>query len=504
MANKIANIDYLCVIREKNGKSIFETIDIPVSIELVSILEGMVVNKNATVLDMQSQMNIAFKENERKSINYVSPHAYGSSFIDITFYPDSYTFERYNQMLSEKKELLTSEYANQNKKLMEARPIDYNQGLQKYLDSKLEEYQQNLKNNYLRQAKRYICAHNYTLTLVRAKSTGDIRMYSTDTLGWSDFDYKVTNDITIHLGTNFGYGSSSYFRLNLKYKGVDILPYSYMVKYFEANRRDLLRYTRLYEVAHDSWNIAFSFVEETANLAASSAQDFLEKWVLNEIKEMVYGLHGILENPDFHINDMLNKSGKRADCGYLSVRNMYSWEKSRYGVYPEEMTMAIQAEKITGALDFLGNLSALSKMIPNIDGFISEIKEMAIAIVPKLEGMMAQIEEKVAILQEQKASKEVRLEAIKKALEPHEKEIDRIYAARPAEQKNWTRMAYASEYASKHKEYAINKGIADELGSTISRLSEDIRMRESFSRNLKECRGRVVSAGLLKDTTLAA
>lgn len=63
MADKTANIDYLCVIRENNGKTTFETIDIPVSTDLVTKLEGLTKNANATVLDMQAQMNLAFNEN---------------------------------------------------------------------------------------------------------------------------------------------------------------------------------------------------------------------------------------------------------------------------------------------------------------------------------------------------------------------------------------------------------------------------------------------------------
>ena len=49
-------------------------------------------------------------------------------------------------------------------------------------------------------------------------------MWSTDTRGWSDFSYKVTDDVTITLGTNFGFGSAAYFKLNLRYKGINILP----------------------------------------------------------------------------------------------------------------------------------------------------------------------------------------------------------------------------------------------------------------------------------------
>ena len=504
MADKTVNIDYLCIIREKNGKTAFETVSIPKSVELVTKLEGIVENSNASVLDMQAQMNLAFSEVERRSIDYVSPHSYASSFIDKARYPVVYTFESYNEKLVEMKDRVTSTFASKNESLQKENPVKYQAALKEYVEERLASYKTTLKQDYLRDSRRFICADNYTRTLSSARSMGDVRMYSTDTRGWSDFDYRVTDEISIHLGTNFAYGSSSYFRLILRYKGIEILPYSYMVKYYFANLRDLLRYTRLYDVAHDSWNIAFAFVEETANLASASAQQFLEKWVLNEVKEMVYGLHGILEDPAFHVRDMVNHAGKRAECGYLSVRNMCSNEKSCYGVYPEEMTMAIQAEKLTGALDFLGNLTALSKLIPDIEGFISEIKTMAVAIVPGLDAMVERIVAKVAARQEEKAGKELDLVAVRKALEPYEDAIDRLYEARTEQQRGYSRTVFAAQYARDHKDYAEKKAAAEQLESAISKLAEEIRMRESFRKNLLECRQRVSDAGLISAPSQAA
>ena len=100
MADKTANIDYICVIREKNGKTSFETIDIPASTELIARLEGLSVNDNATVLDMQAQMNLAFDDQHRKPINYVSPFSYACSYIDIAYYPASMSFAEYNEQVS--------------------------------------------------------------------------------------------------------------------------------------------------------------------------------------------------------------------------------------------------------------------------------------------------------------------------------------------------------------------------------------------------------------------
>ena len=47
-------------------------------------------------------------------------------------------------------------------------------------------------------------------------------MYSTDQIGWKDFEYKVNEDITAYIKTNFGYGVASYFFCNLKYKDIKI------------------------------------------------------------------------------------------------------------------------------------------------------------------------------------------------------------------------------------------------------------------------------------------
>lgn len=396
---------------------------------------------------MQAQMNLAFNENQRRDINYVSPYSYWDSYINITYYPAILSFAKYNEKLAAHKDSLREEFLRKNQTLQKIDPRKYQAELDDYLDREMSQYTDGLKRDYLRVAKRYISAFNYSQTLSHAKERGDLRMFSTDTLGWSNFTYQVTDEIIITLGTNFGYGKASYFRLGLSYKGIDILPYSYMVKYYYANRRDLLRYTRLYDVAHDSWNLAFSFVEKAANMASESAEEFVRHWILNEVEDMVHRLHGVLENPDDYIQDILNKTGEKADCDYFTVRNMYSNEKRRYGVFPEEMTMAIRSEKLTGALDFLGNLSALSATLPEIEAYIAEIKEMAVAIIPELDEMVKKITVKVALQQEEKAHLEVKLADLKNKLEPHEIKINELYENRKEEEKRFHRRYYEIQYA---------------------------------------------------------
>ncbi|MBQ4411388.1 MAG: hypothetical protein II848_01065, partial [Candidatus Methanomethylophilus sp.] len=387
--------------------------------------------------------------------------------------------------------------------LMEKDPVKYRVELDRHVATCLASYARSLKKDYLFYARRYVNATNYHRTLAEVRRAGDVRMWSTDTRGWSDFSYKVTDDITIALGTNFGFGSAAYFKLNLRYKGIDILPYSHLVRYYKANRRDLIRYTRLYDPKHENWDSAFAFVEQTANLAAQSEEEFVREWILMEVREMVSRLHGVLDNPRFYIQEMLSQGDGQSDSGFLTVRNMDECEKRRYGVYPEEMTMALQAEKITGALDFLGNLSELSAILPEIEAAIAEIRDMAVAVIPRLDGMVREIEAKVTDLKQLKAVKEAMLSAVRTALDPHEKAIDDLYESRGEDRKWWSRSSFESEYAEAHAEYARMKERAKRLDDEVWKLGSDIQMRSSFRDGLLECRKRVTDAGLLEERKAA-
>ena len=149
MADKTANIDYLCVIRENNGKTTFETIDIPVSTDLVTKLEGLTKNANATVLDMQAQMNLAFNENQRRAINYVSPYSYGDSYINISYYPTILSFAEYNEKLAAHEDSIREEFSSENQKLQKIDPSNYQAELDDYLEREMSQYTDDLKCDYL-------------------------------------------------------------------------------------------------------------------------------------------------------------------------------------------------------------------------------------------------------------------------------------------------------------------------------------------------------------------
>ena len=497
-------MDYLCTIVENGGKTEFRTVDIPRSVELVSKLEGLRSNPNATVLDMQSHMEMAVPKEDRRLIDYISPHIYSTTYVYKTSYPRRRTWDSLQKELHGRKKTLEAQFAQNNMELKKKNPGLFRARMDSSVSREMERYTDRIKGDYLSEAKRFIQAYNYLRTVRKVKGWPDMRMYSTDTVGFSDFDYKVTEDISIHLKTNFGFGHASYFRLGLRYKGIDILPYSLMVRYYYANMRDLIRYTRVYSVDRDSWNTAFAFVVETANQASADASAFVEKWILNEVREMVTGLHGILEDPRFQVRDMVEKCGQRADTDYLTVRNMLQWEKESYGVYPDEMTTAVQAEKITGALDFLSNLTALSGLLPEIEGFIAEIKEMAAKVVPGMDSMLKSIRTRVDFLKERIKEQNAELEKLEKAMKPHEAAIDRLYKKRGEKYKFASRDDFREKYAASHKAYAEKYAAASELRGRIDKLEREARDRQGFAGKLENCRRKVSDAGLAESPENAA
>jgi hypothetical protein len=490
------NQDYLCLINVENGVTCFEKVNIPQSEELVSALEQMAGNPNQTVMDMQSKMNLAFPPTSRGYINYVSPSPYYASYICGTSYPTSRTQDEYNAEMERKSQEYGEEFESMYADMKSENPGLFLQRQAAYLDVQMEEYAESVKKSYLSSAKRYIMAHNYTATLNAAKSRPGVRMYSTDTLGWSDFTYKVTDDVTITIGTNFGYGQSSYFHLGLRYKGIDVLPYSFVTKYYFANMADIIRYTQLYEVEHDSWNVAFEFVERMANLAAATPEAFIKETIVNEVKEMLDGLRAILESPRQFMDAFAGHAGETARCSYVTVRNMYSSERSTYEAYPHEMSMAVKAEKITGALDFLDNLRKLSEQVPGIGDAAAQICEMASSIVPEIESMMRKLGDELALLDTHLEAKRTELEGMNAEMKPHDDAIERLYEEAMEKNGGASRYFIREAYAKQHEDYLVLRNQFQALESEICTLENERRQRASFRTRLGKCVDKVEGAKL--------
>ena len=227
------NKDFIGVIREKSDGFV-EYDEIPIIQDdiLIAEVEAMKGNDNRSLLDLQSKFTEYYPNSiyKNKSYNYLYPYGYYSSYLDLTRYPHIVSSEEYRDVVNNEERRLRTEYIDNDQKrkslesLKQRNSVEYEretQRIDKIIHEKMNDFCKRKKDNF--SYKQFIYAHNYTNKLNEIKVSEDIKMYSTDQLGWSSFSYSIDKDLTIQIQTNFGYGRSSYFFCNLKYKDITVL-----------------------------------------------------------------------------------------------------------------------------------------------------------------------------------------------------------------------------------------------------------------------------------------
>lgn len=448
------NVDYIGVVRTaKDGNVVFTKVPITNEYqELLGTLKDMVSNPNITVLDMQGHFDREFRYAPR-GFNYCHPWSYLSSYIGGAGYPTGYTYQEYQSKLHD-------------------------------CDNK-EDMSQSLKRKYEKEAIRYIQALCYHRELQLLKQDDNNRMFSSENIGWTDYVYDINDDVQFRLKTNFGYGMSSYFFVNLTYKGIDILPYSMMVSYYYANMADIIRYTRMYDPKPDSWNIALDFVARTTNEAATDTSSFVRKWITNEIQTMMAGLKRFAENPFSAFSILMLK--KQID-GLITIRNINQSEEAKYKIYPHEMVIAKQAEKISGALDFLSNLEALSDIFPEVVRDIQMIKDLNIGLLPSLirkkEEIGAEVERRQIVI----TQLEDDIETLARFCKPHTDAILKLKKEKENEISKYVpEYEIREEYYKEHYDYKQKYEKLIELQNIIRDKKDDICNRKNFAIEIKSC-----------------
>lgn len=470
---KAMNKNYIGVVtRTENDNLCLKQVNISKEhTDLLAKLQDMCNNPNRTLLDMQNEFVRTFT---KKEFFYLClPYSYSSSYIDGINYPNCLTFEEYQTKIEKKRTTLSKDGIKRSAEQIEKR---------------LSEYKEELKNSYYNNCKRYIDGYNFSKTSSSIKSQSNTVMHSTEDIGWTSYEYKVNEDITISIRTNFGYGSSSYFFLNLRYKGVDILPYSSIVKYYKANIIELRRYTRRYSMFRDSWNVAFDFVVETANTAKNAPEFFVKKWITNELTEMISGLRFIAQNPEAAINSFINNKNNDILNGfYYNVRNIWETEIKDYGVYKNEMRLAFKAEKITGALLLLEKLQPLTGLSSTIADSIDEIKRINKCLSPELERQIIKIQNDIKIHKQHLMSLEETLTTLEEKAVPHNKRIAELQEGKLSYEK----ADIMKEYMKENPEYASLCPKIDDIKTKIAETKTHIRKREGFEDCLTECMERI-------------
>ena len=316
-------------------------------------------------------------------------------------------------------------------------------------------------------------------------------MMSHEKIGWKEMLYKISKDLDIKVMTNFGYGASSYFFVNVRYKGIDLLPYSQLVRYYYARMADIIAYTRSYNTERESWQVALDFVADIGNRAQQGDFSFAHNWLEHEITEMLEGLNEIRQNPKTVLENVENR--KTESDGLYSVYNISGNDLKSYQIYPDELAIVFKAEKITNALCFIDKLQIARTIYQSAKDAIQIIKNHNRQITSEIEENIEKIHCGINELQTQLNKKNIELDVCSKAIMKHEEVLDTLYEKNPDTARQKIRQAYAiqfPEYTRLQEEQAL-------LERTVSKLERNLYYRRNFMTRLQQCHTHIAEAGLL-------
>lgn len=365
------------------------------------------------------------------------------------------------------------------------------QNMKNEIAREVAKYDRNLIASLHSQAIRYIAAFDFVTTSSKIKDQSDIRLMSHEKIGWAGVTHKISEDLTITVKTNFGYGSSSYFFVNVCYKGIDLLPYSQLVRYYYARMADIIAYTRSYNAERESWPIALDFVADIGNRAQQGDSSFAHDWLEHEITEMLDGLNEIQQNPKTVLEDVKNR--KIESDGLYSVRNLFGNDLESYQIYPDELVIVFKAEKITNALRFIDKLQRAGGIYQPAKDAIQIIKNHNRQIASEIEMNMEKIHCGIDKLRTQLNEKNNELDICRNAIIKHEEALNTLYEKNPGTPRQNIRQAYDIQFP----EYSKLQNERDQLKCDISKLEQNLYCRRNFMTRLQQCHTHIAEAGLL-------
>lgn len=97
--------------------------------------------------------------------------------------------------------------------------------------------------------------------------------------GWANPKFNITENLSVDIKTNFGYGKSSYFLLVINFKNLDIIPFAEWIEYKFINKNDILFYTKKFKLVNTEWYECMKFVKYSCNLSIEDEKKFIDTYL---------------------------------------------------------------------------------------------------------------------------------------------------------------------------------------------------------------------------------
>lgn len=472
--------DYIAAIKRVGNYLESIQVELHKPLTLIEELHAMVENPNRSVYDLQCKFSSDYKYSE-KSWYICYPYSLSASYLPITRCPE---IKSYSDIKKEWDECFKGEIDSIKENCRKNRTYFNEDKAREIATNKLAEFKQDQKKEFLDECTKWIDVNEIQTTALSLKRRQDILMYSKENIGWSNFEHRINDELKICISTNFGYGSAAYFVLAIRYKDLNIIPYSCIVKYYKAQMRDIIKCTRQYDPRRDSWEAAFDFIIELSNQAQSNPEKFINEYVMNEVTEMMKGLRAILENPK-HFHDELAKV--KVPELIINVRNILDNDILLMRAYPLESTFLFKVEKIVGALHFLNNLQKISSTFINIsqeiDKHIDELLKYNFELYPQIKNQCETIEKRIRTEEIRIEIKNKEKEHIITQMKPYKEELSSLLE----NVSSWSeRTIIESNFKSNNPRYKRLLESKSEKEKEIREINKRINEYKNFISLLKE------------------
>lgn len=408
------NQEFVLTLSQSDNKSPYccRQHPITVDVDLIDKLHELSENNQATLLEMQETFIESFPRKEKSCYNHLIDW-YNASYVNIVCYPKLMSEEEIRRGVQKMREEVKKQFKDTHRYLFESDSVKYEKEKSEYLEKMTNRYIYGIKSSFFDDCEKFIMADAYTKTLNKIKALPEIKVYSTATKGWSDFEFKINDSLDVHVKTNFGYGGSSYFFTNIKYKGIDILPYSHIVRYYYACMADIIRYTRKWMPVREVWTHAANFLKDIINDALFHPESFEQKWIFSEVETMINGLESIVNDPQKMMDSYADCKGITPHLVY--VREFSGREQKKYEVYKSDMLACVQAEKVCGSLLLIDKLKSLESLTESVPVWVDRIKSVNKALYPELVSACSKIENEINTLKGKITPLEERIENLELA-----------------------------------------------------------------------------------------
>ncbi|MDA8753775.1 hypothetical protein N9N24_04685 [Candidatus Marinimicrobia bacterium] len=300
------------------------------------------------------------------------------------------------------------------------------------IEKNIKVSKESLYNKY----KLWTDAYSIRKAYETCKLDENIIIHSHRTSGWSNPVYQLTPNFSVEVLTNFGYGGSSYFYTKLKYKNIDITPFSDWIKYRIVQASELLRYSKKHPLSNQYWFEAIEFSKEACNLSLSDERKFVEKYIVEECEIMASGLEEFFIKKSF---------------------NLYEGDKNIELGLDGHALIDFRGEKITGALDFISKIIEFDK-VASIQTFIERIEKINKKLEPILEAEVPKVKMTIEELNQEKDELEPKRNEMVNEFNIYQKKMDKLKIQKKIDgefdpSSNESRKEFFNIFKEKHPNY---------------------------------------------------